>query len=396
MLDWSVTPLRAQRLRVRRRPARHRSGAVPRLPQRRQHRPARSGVRPGVPTAEPRVAAAVQPLPVHPAVGHPAGSADRGDPADADRVPRTARRLGVRRRQPGHAGPVRPRPGEPDRHRAGGSAAHQPGPISRTVGPRPPPRSSSATPTSRRAGRASRSIGSSRRPAEPRCSGPCGRSRTRTPPSSSRTGRRSPARRPDEVYILNNSPANGPLISLATPRGRERWPTLWVVTEIYRPAGVRVSVHRAGSVVVRPADAGGRGPADRQLPGPAAPAPARWTSCCRASARFRKVPVVAAPDSAAARAADRSPRTPGSGPIWSRIRPAAGRPPTGRPPARSRAAGRVPVDRGTSQCAAPRLIRISGRGCGGSPTVVNRRSQELREQSPEACERGGPYGPPLA
>ena len=195
VLDWSVTPLRARGLRVRRRPARHRPGALPRLPQRRQHRPARPRVRAGVPTAEPRVAAAVQPLPVHPTLGHPAGPADRGDPADADRVSPSCRPPGVRRRQPGHAGPVRARPGEPDRHRAGGPAAHRSGPVSRPPGRRHHTDRVPLSPTSRRAGRASRSTRSSRPPAEHRCSGPCGRSRTRTPPSSSRTGRRSPARR---------------------------------------------------------------------------------------------------------------------------------------------------------------------------------------------------------
>ena len=124
-------PASGERVRVRRRPPRHRPGVLPRVPQRRQHRPARPGVGPGVPTLEPRIAAAVQPLPVHTALGHPAGSADRRDPADADRLPRTARQLGVRRRQLGHARPVHPRPGQPDRYRAGGPAAHEPGAVSR-------------------------------------------------------------------------------------------------------------------------------------------------------------------------------------------------------------------------------------------------------------------------
>ena len=66
----------------------------------------------------------------------------------------------ARRRQPGHAGSVHPRPGEPDRHRAGGASAHQPGPVGRSPGRGHHPDPVPLSPTSRRDGRASRSIGS--------------------------------------------------------------------------------------------------------------------------------------------------------------------------------------------------------------------------------------------
>ena len=267
VLDWSVTPLRATGFRVRRRPARHRPGALPRLPQRRQHRPARPLVGPGVPTAEPRVAAAVQPLPVHPTVGHPAGSAHRGDPADADRVPRTARHLGVRRRQPGHAGPVRPRPGEPGRHRAGRSAAHQPGAISRPSGRR---HHTDRVPLRRRADApAEHPDRSGRRGPRPniRAVDPAvGLGPEHLPaPAVRAAGLQPTARRCLRAEQQpGERPSDQPDHSAAAASG---WSTLWVVTEVYRPAGVRVPVHRAGSVVLRPPGRGRRRPAHRQLPG---------------------------------------------------------------------------------------------------------------------------------
>ena len=75
--------------------------------------------------------------------------------------------------------------------------ARQPTNLARSADRRAAATTADRVPLRRRAdahGRASRSIRSSRPPAEQRCSGPCGRSRTRTPPSSSRTGGRSPAR----------------------------------------------------------------------------------------------------------------------------------------------------------------------------------------------------------
>jgi hypothetical protein len=103
---------------------------------------------------------------------------------------------------------------------------------------------------------------------------------------------------PEDVYVLNTSPASGPLISLVTPRGRERWPTLWVVTEIFgQPAyeclctelglwssGLRVAGGAAQLTGNYPALPPGTGEVDIVLPG---------------FGSFRKVPVVAAPDSAA-------------------------------------------------------------------------------------------------
>ena len=173
------------------------SGSTRPARQRRRRSPCSTPSRTaGLPAAEPPVAAGVQPLPVHAALGRPAGPADRRDPAAADRLPELPAATGVRRRQPGHGAAVRPRPGQPDRHRSGGPAADRPGPTSRRAGPRPPSRSSSAT---RRAGRGSAADPDRpghRRP-RPDHAGvdPAARSPTRTPSSSAVRAAGRPARR---------------------------------------------------------------------------------------------------------------------------------------------------------------------------------------------------------
>ena len=104
-------PDRSRRIRLRRRPARDRSRPVPGISERHQRHPAGSGDRRGVPTADPPVPTAVQPLPVLPAVGDPTGPADRRDPVAADRLSRAGLRRGVHRRQPGDGAAHRPCPG---------------------------------------------------------------------------------------------------------------------------------------------------------------------------------------------------------------------------------------------------------------------------------------------
>ena len=104
---------------------------------------------------------------------------------------------------------------------------------------------------------------------------------------------------PDDVYVLNNSPANGPLISLTTPRGRERWSTLWVVTEVYRQPAYECLCTELGLWSSGLRDAGGAA----RLTGnyPELPAGTREVDIVLPGfGTFPKVPVVAAPDSAAA------------------------------------------------------------------------------------------------
>ena len=99
--------------------------------------------------------------------------------------------------------------------------------------------------------------------------------------------------------MLNNSPANGPLISLTTPRGRERWSTLWVVTEIYRQPAYECLCTELGLWSSGLRDAGGAA----RLTGnyPELPAGTREVDIVLPGfGTFRKVPVVGAPDSAAA------------------------------------------------------------------------------------------------
>ena len=135
---------------------------------------------------------------------------------------------------------------------------------------------------------------------------------------------------PDEIHVLNNNPANGPLISLVTPRGRERWPTLWVVTEIFGQPAYECLCTELGLWSTGLRDAGGAAQLTGNYPA-LPPGTGEVDIVLPGFGSFRKVPVVAAPDSAASvlraeRCGDRD-----GGPTWSRIRPGAGRPPTGRP-----------------------------------------------------------------
>lgn len=104
---------------------------------------------------------------------------------------------------------------------------------------------------------------------------------------------------PEDVYVLNNSPANGPLISLVTARSRERWPTLWVVTEIYGQTAYECLCTELGLWSSGLRDAGGAARLTGNYPG--LPAGTKEVDVVLPGfGRFPKVPVVAAPDSATA------------------------------------------------------------------------------------------------
>jgi len=104
---------------------------------------------------------------------------------------------------------------------------------------------------------------------------------------------------PEDVYVLNTSPASGPLISLTTDRGQERWPTLWVVTEVYRQTAYECLCTELGLWSSGLRDAGGAVQLTGNYPG-LPPGTPEVDIVLPGFGSFRRVPVVAAPDSAAA------------------------------------------------------------------------------------------------
>ncbi len=104
---------------------------------------------------------------------------------------------------------------------------------------------------------------------------------------------------PGDVYVLNLSPANGPRLSLTTPRGRERWATLWIATELYDQPAYECLCTELGLWSSGLRNAGGAA----QLTGnyPELPAGTRRVDIVLPGfGTFRRVPVVKAADAAAA------------------------------------------------------------------------------------------------
>ena len=104
---------------------------------------------------------------------------------------------------------------------------------------------------------------------------------------------------PGDVHVLNTSPANGPQLSLTTPRGRERWPTLWIATETYDQPAYECLCTELGLWSSGLRNAGGAA----QLTGnyPEVPAGTRTVDIVLPGfGTFRRVPVVKAEDAAAA------------------------------------------------------------------------------------------------